>query len=509
MTLTGLEAIRAERLRALGVRESAIRDSAATRPMSLRKSASHIRVFQWNVLADGLADDGFLVADVLENWPVGEGMLPDTGGSAAKLGELARELASVNGLAPEQRDRKLRNLVARFNTPVARANLASVVDWRARAARIQAEIVAADPDLIALQELDHFEEFARNLEKHGYECGMPGALERYTPVHRANIPVGNADAYLRHLLAAGVAFAPSLPSTARKIALKSGNAGADCAGVALFWKRDAFKLTRLEYLTYIGAKERMGGKSKGALKAVLTCSKAGGEEFHFMTAHFASGSTVEGEQARVNGDLLGIAHVLASDMTPPTACTGIREWLATSAAKAPTVLALDANATPEIRSIIGRTEPTVWSVLHGLDGVASVWDWWYRRSGARRAGVSLPVPVSKNKLRGPLSGQQRKIGLHAHCLIDHIYFSSSRLKLDAHVRPPLRHHSAEAALGSLLPTLANPSDHVPVIVDFVMAKQEVQPEECVLKRKLVERKFPAKRARMVDVSIAEVAPMGA
>jgi len=95
-----------------------------------------------------------------------------------------------------------------------------------------------------------------------------------------------------------------------------------------------------------------------------------------------------------------------------------------------------------------------------------VWDKWYEPSGAVRIGAPLPVPVSTNKMRGPLSKQPKKVGLHAPFLIDHVYFGSSQLKLVTHVGSLLAHDSARLALQSLLPTLANPSDHVPVIVDF-------------------------------------------
>mmetsp|Transcript_140446 Transcript_140446/g.436697 ORF Transcript_140446/g.436697 Transcript_140446/m.436697 type:complete len:496 (-) Transcript_140446:168-1655(-) len=495
MALAGVEARRAERLRALGVRESAIEASAATSPLAKKRSDSQIRVFQWNVLADGLADDGFLVADVLSDWPVGEGLLPDSNGGSADLVALAKELVGAHSLPPERRAAKLKELKERFNTPAARANFGAVLDWRARAARMEAEIVAADPDVVALQELDHFEELARCLSKQGYECGMPGALGKYAPAHSANIPPGDADAYLRHLQSVGVAFAPSLPSTARKMAVKWGVASADDSGVALFWKRDRFTLTRLEYLTYAASAKT--GKLKGALKAVLA---RGGEEFHVITAHCASGSSPEEEKARVIGDVLGIAHVMTSDATPPTACAGIREWLATSAAKAYTILAFDANTAPEMALSLGNSALTVWSVLHSLEGVASVWDSWYSPQGAIRPGAQLPVPVTTNKLRGPLSGQYRKAGLHAYSLIDHVYFGSSRLRLVGHVRPPLAYTSVATALGGLLPSLANPSDHVPVVVDL---------DKVLRPRCASGGKMPSKRPRVFEMSLEEVAPMGA
>mmetsp|Transcript_261 Transcript_261/g.608 ORF Transcript_261/g.608 Transcript_261/m.608 type:complete len:518 (+) Transcript_261:122-1675(+) len=475
IALKGIEAVRADRLRTLGVRANAIAASAVTAPLASKATEAHLRLLQWNILADGLADDGFLVTDILADWPVGEGMLPDSSGAALGLVEVAQQLASAQGQPPEQREATLKAFADRFDTPASRANLSAVVDCQARLARIEAEIVAADADIVALQELDHFVELGQRLARHGYECGFEGAFGKYKPAHLAELPLGDINAYLGHLRDGGVAFAPNLPSNARRFAMKRGRGEADDDGVALFWKSGVFELHRLEFLAFEGSASAK--KAKGIVKAVLARRTQGtgrktmpgdGDQVHIIAAHLASGDSVEEETERLEKELFGSAQVLTTSTQAPEHCAGLREWFAASVAKAPTLLSLDANATPEIRAELGMLAPSVWSTLHSVGGVASVWDRWYESSGIVRANAPRPIPVSTNKLRGPLSAQPRKIGLHAHYLIDHIYFGTSWLNHVAHVRPPLGHATAEEALSSLLPTLCNPSDHVPVIVDFAI-----------------------------------------
>merc|ERR1711959_45270 len=96
---------------------------------------------------------------------------------------------------------------------------------------------------------------------------------------------------------------------------------------------------------------------------------------------------------------------------------------------------------------------------------ASVWDSFFDESGKRKNESSvLEPPVTSNKVRGPLSGQAKKIGLHAYYLIDHVFFNPTKFNMLDHVFAPKRFASGTAALESVQPSLANPSDHYPVVV---------------------------------------------
>ena len=62
------------RARELGISEAAMEDALSHDPGIASRSgaAGEIRVMQWNILADGLARDGFIVRDVLSGAADGE-----------------------------------------------------------------------------------------------------------------------------------------------------------------------------------------------------------------------------------------------------------------------------------------------------------------------------------------------------------------------------------------------------------------------------------------------------
>ena len=120
-----------------------------------------------------------------------------------------------------------------------------------------------------------------------------------------------------------------------------------------------------------------------------------------------------------------------------------------------------------------------------FEGARSVWDPYFDRrtgrplAGKERAGEEeekkgsdslewseAGAPVTVNKMRGPDSGQSKKIGLHAYHTIDHVFYNDGERAVSL-ARPPTAYDRHEDALNSLIPSLAMPSDHYPVIVDFV------------------------------------------
>jgi len=101
-----------------------------------------VRVMQWNLLARGMASDGFEVEDVLAEPPADD--------ESAAVARAAR-------------------------------NLSAVVDPLARWARVREAVAAYSPDLIAVQELDWLPEAIGGLAALGYECGGSGAPLRAPP----------------------------------------------------------------------------------------------------------------------------------------------------------------------------------------------------------------------------------------------------------------------------------------------------------------------------------------
>jgi len=144
------------------------------------------------------------------------------------------------------------------------------------------------------------------------------------------------------------------------------------------------------------------------------------------------------------------------------------------------VLVMDANAHPQLVTQKAMddsnppvvTEPgerSVWRTLHGESKFSSVWDGHFDASGH---SVGPCPTVTTNKVRGPSTDQVAKIGVHAYCCIDHVYFGSEQLSFNGFPVAPARFPSEEAALFQSLPSLTIPSDHYPVVVDLKWHSQQ-------------------------------------
>ena len=450
-----------ERLQALGVSEVALRNllesgaEAAESPLNFRwlgqPPASRLRVMQWNVLAEGLADDGFLVEDVLA-----ESDGEDTLASGATL------------LAASE---PLKALEASIADPVqarrAERNLTAVIDWEARYARLLSVVQMVQPDVLTLQELDHMADAKRDLGDLGYACSL-GDLP-YRPMHASGLPATDAAGYLRALREGKVAFAPKFPSKCRTLALKSGVSDPDDMGVAVFWRRDRLEATAIDFLP-LASSVSPPANQEAAIKVQLR-RREDGARVCVLCAHLGSGDKPKDEAERV------------VQVDGGGATAGLRDALVASADEvggSAAILCMDANSAPT------RAEAaTVWKSLRQTPRVRSVWDAHFMPGGARvqtkqgsprsllsttSAEPAPPFPVTTNKMRGPLSKQKNKVGEHMLHVIDHIFFMGEALRRPQHVCGPVLVPTAAAAHAHLLPSLQCPSDHFPVVVEF-----EVQP----------------------------------
>eukprot|EP00308_Calcidiscus_leptoporus_P009039 CAMPEP_0119353770 /NCGR_PEP_ID=MMETSP1334-20130426/2870_1 /TAXON_ID=127549 /ORGANISM="Calcidiscus leptoporus, Strain RCC1130" /LENGTH=444 /DNA_ID=CAMNT_0007367139 /DNA_START=83 /DNA_END=1417 /DNA_ORIENTATION=+ len=394
-------------------------------PTILAKDPNAVRVLQWNLLAHGLRLDGFLVRDVLGG---------DVHADRAGFENMLRQVES----AVTEADMK--ELKERLATPDAKANLAAVVDYERRWARVEEWLVAAAPDIITLQELDTFEGVHERLAQLGYECSGFHA-SAFVPAHTVLAETCSTAEYLLHLNLQQLAYAPNYPSTARKIALRS-DPTADDDGVAIFWRAAAYTVERISFLPF----RVQGNKQSAAVRATLR-HRCDGTRLHVMCVHLSSGEGAADEMVRLQE--LRSVH--------PSADVSLLEWVEQSAAEAPTIFCLDANSQPT-----RKEEDTVWKTLRKLTGVRSVWDDHFTPHGVLK---SAKVPVSTNKMRGPLSDQPRKIGQHACGVIDHVFFSTAYVR-SRHAWPPLAYSTKAEARRDLLPSLGIPSDHTPVVVDL-------------------------------------------
>merc|ERR1719162_2267840 len=122
-TREALEQGRRARLRSLGVSEAALKASEL-KPSAEERPEDCIRVLQWNMLADGMSDDGFLVNDVLKDWPAGCGNVPTADGEVVKYNTLLEEMIAARGNCDA-----LEKLKSRYDVPLAEKNVEVIVDW--------------------------------------------------------------------------------------------------------------------------------------------------------------------------------------------------------------------------------------------------------------------------------------------------------------------------------------------------------------------------------------------
>jgi len=310
--------------------------------------------------------------------------------------------------------------------------------------------------VITLQELDHMAEAQADLETLGYKCAISdssGSRPAYRPAHKESIPADDCARYKQHLESVGVAYAPNYNSTCRSLALKKdeNDEKADDDGVAIFWLGEELEAKQIDFLPVLrGNKHRYGALVRVTLKRTR-------DDFQFcvICAHLPSGDSGTDEARRVEA-LAATANEFQSPIS----------YIVESLIKSPTLFCLDANSAPT------RSESrTVWKLL--CQPFESVWHKDFTPDGVT---TSKSPPVSTNKMRGPLSGQAQKIGEHMCHVIDHIFFSTEFSMIE-HAFEPHRFEDKDLAAAELLPSLAVPSDHYPVIVDFQCKPREPAKKE--------------------------------
>jgi hypothetical protein len=405
-----------------------------------------LRVLQWNILADGLSDDGFLVRS--------DNVSPDTDQG------IRDQVERVLKIKKEGTPADMEALRQELATDEAKELHADVVRWSRRWEEIKKTIIEHDPHILTLQEVDKMKQMEKELGELGYDCGLPG--RSYKPAHEVlalNVK-GSASStvneYFRHLAEVGVAFAPKTKSNARNFALKRKVADADDDGVAIFWKRDRFTASSIDFLAMDDDKRNQGAVCVELLGAGGTIYSA--ERLTVIAAHLTSGDKEADEISRMKEVIEP-----SLDANGAASAPSLREWFDEASKRGPTLLCLDANTYPDRPGL-----QTGWKALRSIPGAQCVWDDYFAPHGAPLPH-SGTLPVTSNKMRGPLSDQPKKIGEHAYHLVDHIFFNRW-LSFERHLFEPLVYKSVEDAWTRLLPSFAIPSDHAPLIVELSMAK---------------------------------------
>ena len=167
-SLAMAQARRRARLKELRVAEEHI--EASVWPSNASKvsgESAPLRVMQYNILADALSDDGFLVKPVLANWPVPTTAVPTADGGEADFHTLLTEMMEAKG-----NPKALEECQRKYSCSISAENTHAVIDWEARKSQIICFIESYSPDVIVLAELDHFDEIQLQLRELGYESQL-------------------------------------------------------------------------------------------------------------------------------------------------------------------------------------------------------------------------------------------------------------------------------------------------------------------------------------------------
>lgn len=494
------------------------------------KEKGAVRLLQWNLLADGLSRDGFCVSPVTlaDQWPYGS-KIPTTDGPPKEFSAMLKDMLAITHEAKRRaaaekeaggtgaelaerleaiQDEKLEELARfkrQYDTHETQQNLLRCIDWDGRLRRMLWLISRASPDIITMQEVDHLNEIQASLEPLGYVCSVERGEEKAAEraKHHALHVLTGAEVLPRRQ-ASGVAFSTKVGSEAllqkleramesagvgatgavrqlfeaAKVAppksLKAGLRSPDFAaaggyealleylrrnglpelsadsidddGSVVFWKADRFEVRSIGHCVF-GEKDGDGG-GEGAVKVTLR-DRVAGRDISVCTAHLKSGNSSTQEAGRLQ-QVRGPVYSLDGRSE------SLASWIGGPGERV--ILAMDANSRPQFPG-----SETVWRAFKS-QGWNSVWDKYFSEAGEARLER---CPVTVNKMRGPGSAQAQKIGEHAYELIDHVFFRN--LRCQGHGLEPVTFASQEEALASLLPTLANPSDHYPVVADLTYA----------------------------------------
>mmetsp|Transcript_16665 Transcript_16665/g.26625 ORF Transcript_16665/g.26625 Transcript_16665/m.26625 type:complete len:516 (-) Transcript_16665:229-1776(-) len=511
---------------------------------------------------------------------------------------MIKELKAFDAIeSAAEKEEICRRFVNKYNSQISRRNLDVLVAFRGRLLRYLTTIQAADPDILTVQELDHFEDVSEALSHLGYtSMGLPprktgrkfeqGGDRGYIPLWRRE-----RQAYLKMLRDdAGRCFAPKENSTAFAIAAerlanqnaflhgddgeddddlaaaaaalarqrdsdpilaansssssnirkirkawrkhKTNNADLphtlrkigvtgplDDDGAAIFWKKDRFEpLSSPEF----------GEISRGqaAVKIHLR-DKSTGREVVVATAHLKSGIDAEAQISRskqmekirqflstsgtsssrssttshrpsnakkddystnnsvpsekmIAGSKAAVAAAGSSTSKSEGDSSNSDEKCSSSSSSPPfLIFCMDGNSEPLEKSVVRRdyipksgeaeSKKTIVNTYRQIGqvlGLQTCWD----SMVAEAQKENRPIPAATvNKIRGPLSGQPKKIGKHALGVIDYVCYSKN-LRLSQFAVDPLMLASDgpfnKKATDALIPSLDVPSDHYPVVVDL-------------------------------------------
>ena len=446
------------------------------------------KLLQWNILADGLGNDGFLSTEfepIRENSKpnaksyqavefmtlVREAKLSDKSSGVLKdMNDLKKEgkklksIKSKDSSEYKETQSKVASLKAKIDqnsklvqlkeqfkdSPELEKIDQDILSWELRYDRLKKIALAVDPDIITFQELDHLQQFTEDPDFNAkYTCFVDDdTLEYNTPIYTDDPAKDERrpENYLSHVLASRTSFAPKSYSHAYNFRKKrkDGSTDVDDDGVAIFWKKDRFQPLELGFL-----KLPSDGEKSEAVVAVVLVDEGTGAKFNVLTTHLPSGDETKKEVERLKTLRDINAEWKASRIRLNKASgaweendyggidfNGILSFVKyySDSYGTTTIFALDANSRPTfpLTKVSEEEKATnVWQQILSYTGLESVWTKtkFIKAVDGTAVDKDLPYVVSVNKMRGPASQQPGKIGEHQLELIDHVYTNGNTAKL--------------------------------------------------------------------------------
>mmetsp|Transcript_111010 Transcript_111010/g.314164 ORF Transcript_111010/g.314164 Transcript_111010/m.314164 type:complete len:603 (-) Transcript_111010:2-1810(-) len=469
--------------RSMGMSISAVRATRKAWSQSGREPFK-FKVMQFNMLADGLAFDGFLaprqddkefgqrVADTFK-------FIKDAKAKSREKEGTKFDAKFVKQFAKAYAERKTNfTLMGDAEKQKESENEERLVKWPERIGKILGIILDQGPDIIVLQELDHYADLAAALskEEYGYTSVMGTDPEEYTTsgmqdarlsaISKLNKDEPNKDnqhyrkqmerfiplqseAYateLQKLAGKGVAFAPNVNSNARKFALKDDWGGKefkenpekdpDDQGVAIFWKKSNFDAKSVE-MSLIGKSSKADA---AALMVELQPKPATGTAgpVRVITTHLSSGPEKELRRHHELEDVRK-AFIQGHKPAPTIFATDMNSdiWFDTTKDKHPEELKTncfelvtgDAEKHVKENEQDWDTKMPIKDCFWGLFSQKTLKRWGMKSIWSEYMKAGEGVPASVLKMRGPATAQPHKMGELAFETIDHVFYSGKGLEM--------------------------------------------------------------------------------
>lgn len=384
-------------------------------------------ILQFNMLANGLAFDGFICSNKLET----------------KDGKTESIKDFLNKINKES----FKNFADNYDTEFNRKITNECLSWDLRWERILSIVNKYSPDIMVFQEMDCYSLALKEFGKLGYSSSLNNSANYKSLAYDNN---ANSETYLEKLNESGFAFLPKLFSKCfellnkRNKRIKSASDAKikpDNDGCAIFWKTNKYDINSIHYCQFNEYNSEKKD-SDGAL-AVILYDKSLSKKLCVITSHFPSGHQMERKLERL--EIISKNYPFHNFYNKlKNICSNI-------------IFSFDANSDPT--EIINNE--SLWKSFHQLYDFKSVWDDYFDLNGMTKKNIR---PITVNKIRGPESNQLHKIGLHAYELIDHIYFQN--LKFDKFNTEIIHFENKDDSLLNLIPNKEIPSDHYPIVVTF-------------------------------------------